>query len=252
MCLIAFALHAHPDYPLVLVAHRDEFLARRTQAAHRWEDAPTLIAGRDLEQGGTWMGITEAGRFAALTNYRNPALDPKTPLRSRGALVSDFLRSDSTPEAYLQAIAGSDADFAGYNLLVGDFSAKGEAALWYHSNRAEGTVPVSAGIHGLSNALLDTPWWKTQQAKQRLQAKIVEGGAATAREYIALLRDDARAPEELLPATGIPTEMEAALSSMFISLPHYGTRCATFIAFRADGSHMFVEQQTADGAVYEA
>lgn len=244
MCLIAFALNVVPQYPLVLVSHRDEFRARRTQAAHLWQDAPQIVAGRDLEQGGTWLGVSKAGRFAMLTNYRRPAMDSKQPARSRGFLVSDFLQGELSPEAYLQQIAEADADFAGYNLLVGVFSAKKGVELWYHSNRQAGVVCVADGYHALSNALLDTPWWKAERARTRLEAQLAtHAGAFSPADYIALLHDETRAPEALLPQTGISPEWEVALSSMFINLPTYGTRSATFLAMDAQGGCLFSEKQ---------
>lgn len=239
MCLILFALQTHPKYPLILAANRDEFLARPTQQAHLWENPSGIIAGKDLKQGGTWLGITRSGRLAALTNFRSPTTErPGGP--SRGNLVLDYLASDTLPAEFLEKIAADDPIYSGYNLLVGEF---GE--IWYHGNQKPGIEQISSGIHGLSNALLDTPWWKVEQGKARL-AQLVSDPAFSpethADKIFALMRQPARAPQDRLPVTGVAPEWEAQLSSMFIDVPGYGTRCSTFLAVAATGEVHFEER----------
>ena len=162
MCLIAFAWRAHPDYPLVVAANRDEFRHRPTQAAHWWDDAPGLLAGRDLEAGGTWLGVTRSGRFAALTNRRDPAGQVRD-APSRGALVLRALTEDETPAHTLARIAASPQRHAGYNLLAGDLT-----GLCVLDNASGAVRTLAPGLYGLSNAFLDTPWPKLTQARARL------------------------------------------------------------------------------------
>lgn len=234
MCLILLAWRAHPDYPLVVAANRDEFFSRRTAAADFWEDAPDILAGRDLEAGGTWLGVTRQGRFAALTNFR----DPQRILQgapSRGDLVSRYLRGSELPQEFLQWLAPVAANYSGFNLVIGD-----RESLWYFSNCGEGAGQLTPGIYGLSNHLLDTPWPKVARGKSAL------GSALRAlpddRPFFALLRDDSIAPDEALPRTGISLEWERLLSAAFISTEGYGTRSATVLLMNASGNVRFVEQ----------
>jgi uncharacterized protein with NRDE domain len=168
MCLILIAWQAHPDYPLVVAANRDEFFARPTAAAAFWPDAPQVLAGRDLEAGGTWLGVSRQRRFAALTNYREGGRQ-RVDARSRGALVADFLTSRASPVAYLTQLETAAAEYNGFNLVVGD----GES-LAYYSNRGDGQPRwLKPGIYGLSNHLLDTPWPKLASAKAAFAAALL-------------------------------------------------------------------------------
>lgn len=240
MCLILMAWQAHPDYPLVVAANRDEFFARRTASADFWADAPHVLAGRDLEAGGTWLGITRTGRFAALTNYRDPASHrPAAP--SRGRLVADFLTGDLGIDAYLETLA--PARFNGFNLLLGD-----GAQLVAFSNISMEKHALGPGVYGLSNALLDTPWPKVGAGKTALEAAL-----ATLPDESALWRllaDDAIHPDAALPATGVPIEWERLLSAAFIRSPDssYGTRCSTIVKVGAGGTASFDEQTWLPGA----
>jgi uncharacterized protein with NRDE domain len=228
MCLIVVGWHAHPDYPLVVAANRDEFLTRPAVPAHWWADAPDRLAGRDLEAGGTWMGITPGGRFAALTNYRDPTQHrPGAP--SRGALVRDCLESADNTESALSAVAEVSAQFAGFNLLVSD----GER-LGIHESTTGAVRMLEPGIYGLSNHILDTPWPKVRLARERFTAALGELPRDDA--FLALLRDDAPAPDHHLPNTGVSAEWERWLSPAFIQAPAYGTRCSTLITVHRDGS----------------
>src|SRR5882724_7114577 len=166
MCLLALAWRVHPDYPLILAGNRDERHARASAPAGFWSDAPAVLAGRDLEAGGTWLGITTTGRYAIVTNYRE-GLDPAKAPRSRGALTADFMRGDATPEQYLRSVEPQAQEYGGFNLMCGD-----RDSFWYLSNRGGSAARVAPGIHGLSNHLLDTSWPKVETAKARLKLLI--------------------------------------------------------------------------------
>ncbi|MCC6659029.1 MAG: NRDE family protein [Rhodocyclaceae bacterium] len=244
MCLILLAWQAHPDYPLVVAANRDEFHARRTAAADFWLDAPAVLAGRDLEAGGTWLGVSRGGRFAALTNFRDPGRNkPDAP--SRGTLVSRFLAGTQTPQEYLDQIEASAASYNGFNLLFGD-----RHSLWCFSNCGEGKRRLDPGIYGLSNHLLDTPWPKVARGKSALTVALQALPDEAA--LFTLLRDDRVAPDEALPRTGISLEWERLLSAAFVRMPGYGTRSSTVLLMDRQARLRFVEQSyLADGAVGE-
>ena len=228
MCLIVIGWRAHPEYPLVVAANRDEFLARPASPAHWWPDAPSILAGRDLEAGGTWMGITRSGRFAALTNYRDPTVRrPGAP--SRGALVRDCLSTPDKVTATLERVAQVSAGYPGFNLLVSDGTELG-----IHESMTGSVRLLDAGIYGLSNHLLDTPWPKVRLARERFEAAMTRLPAEDG--FLNLLCDDIAAPDEHLPATGVSADWERWLSPAFIRAPGYGTRCTTLLLVRNDGS----------------
>lgn len=234
MCLILFAYEAHPDYRLILAANRDEFYERPTEPAAFWEDDSGVLAGRDLRCGGTWLGMTRAGRFAAVTNYRGP--DEQRPdAPSRGALVASFLRAHEAPDAFLARLAPKADRYNGFNLLAGDAQ-----HLYYFSNRAAAVRRLSAGVYGLSNDLLDTPWPKVEAGKAALR-RVLEGPVTT-EALLALLADPAPAPDERLPDTGVGLEWERVLSPRFIATPAYGTRSSTVLLIGYDGRVTFVER----------
>ncbi|RIA21307.1 uncharacterized protein with NRDE domain [Ectopseudomonas oleovorans] len=231
MCLIVFAWR--PEHPLALrlAANRDEFYARPSAALGEWKEAPGLFAGRDLEAGGTWLGITASGRFAALTNIRDPRQPNRT--RSRGELSADFLRSDMSPQAYLQQVMRSAEQYAGFNLLLGDTT-----QLW-HFNSHEGEARrLESGVYGLSNASLDTPWPKLVQARRALQTST----EADDETLMAIMADNRQAADHLLPDTGVGLATERLLSSIFITSAAYGTRASTALALRQDGSWRISER----------
>lgn len=224
MCLIVFAWRPNSPLVLRLAANRDEFYARPSAPLGQWQDAPEVFAGRDLEAGGTWLGISASGRFAALTNIRDPR--QPTRARSRGELTADFLCSDMSPHAYLQRVSTGAAQYAGFNLLIGD-----PTQLW-HFNSCEGEArQLESGVYGLSNASLDTPWPKLVQARNALQAD-VETDDET---LMAIMADNRQAADHLLPDTGVGLATERLLSSVFISSAAYGTRASTTLALRQDG-----------------
>ena len=251
MCLIVFAWQAHPDFPLVLGANRDEFLDRPTQPANFWAEPPDLLAGRDLRNGGTWLGITRSGRIAAVTNYRQGSA-PRTDLRSRGLLVSEFLAAGRSPESHLAAVAAERRAYDGFNLLAGD-----GRAIFYFSNRGSDPQPVAPGVHGLSNALLDTPWPKVERAKSALTQFFDRDRDALVEGVLALLADRVRPQDDELPRTGVSLEWERCLSPVFIASPDYGTRCSTVLVIDRHGNVTFVERSfdhttgSATDAVYD-
>jgi uncharacterized protein with NRDE domain len=243
MCLIAFALDAHPAYRLVVAANRDEFYARPTAPADWWAEAPDVLAGRDLREGGTWMGVTRAGRFAAVTNYRDPGLFQKPDAPSRGALVADFLRGSAAAEAYAHDLARRAAEYNGFNLLVGD-----DAGLFYVSNRTEGVRRLEPGVYGLSNALLDTPWPKVVRAKKAMADVLTaaEGDALDAPLW-EVLADRVIAADDSLPDTGVGAERERLLSAPFIRTDVYGTRASSVLTIARNGEVRLVERSVVPG-----
>jgi uncharacterized protein with NRDE domain len=242
MCLILFAVRAHPDYPLVIAANRDENYRRPTAAAAYWQDHPQVLAGRDLEALGTWLGVTRAGRFAALTNFRD-AFERKTEAPSRGRLVSDFLTSAIDPQAYLDQIAPSAGRYNGFNLLVGD-----AAGVHSFSSRGSSSQRLLPGVYGLSNHLLDTPWPKVAAGKKRLAGILQDG--VSAEPLFELLDDRREAPDDLLPDTGVGLARERVLSPALIAAPEYGTRASTVVLFHRAGAVEFSERGVMPGGVH--
>jgi uncharacterized protein with NRDE domain len=240
MCLILVAWRVHPDYPLVVAANRDEFFARPTAPAAFWKDAPQLLAGRDLDAGGTWMGITRSGRFAALTNFRDPAQN-RSGAPSRGALVAEFLTGSDAPQAYFDDIAARSRECNGYNLLASD----GEA-LWWSSNMGGTPRLLTPGVYGISNHLLDTPWPKVGAGKTALAQAL--DSLPDDQALFDLLQDDGIHPDAHLPQTGIPLDWERLLSSAFVKSPDYGTRGSSVLCVGRDGWTSFDEQTWLPGA----
>ncbi len=244
MCLILLAWKAHPRFPLVVAANRDEFFARPTASAGFWDDASQVLAGRDLEASGTWLGITRAGRFAALTNYRDPARnDSRAP--SRGALVARFLTGDETPAAFERMLAAEGPRYNGFNLVFGECAAA-RAQLRYFSNCGDRLRTLAGGIYGLSNHLLDTPWPKVSAGKSAL-ARALSALPAQA-PLFELLRDEHTYPDDALPRTGVSQEWERLLSASFIRSPDYGTRSSTVLIVNDQGEARFIEQTFLRGA----
>lgn len=244
MCLILFSFQPSSDWPLILGANRDEFFARPSQFADYWLDAPNLLGGRDKVAGGTWLGITNDGRFAAVTNVRESSVASHFS-RSRGEIPRDFLLSKCNPCHYLQRLNKVKNDYAGFNLLLGCLSGP-SPCLYYFSNRLgnssvdpsntiEPFKKLNPGVYGLSNHLLDTPWPKVHSGKHALCSLRSSGHDAHA-EIRAILENDYVAADEDLPSTGIPLERERALSSRFISaLADYGTRTSTVLTVSWQG-----------------
>lgn len=237
MCLLVFAWRVRRAYPLVFAGNRDELHARPAAAAGFWNDNPQVLGGRDLLGGGTWLGVTARGRFAAVTNYRaGPA--PETASRSRGALAADFLRSNVSPASFMRGIVTRAPKYGAFSLLVGNHK-----SLWYYSNRGAKTPePVPPGFHGLSNHLLDTPWPKVRHSVARLKLLLAHD-TPSCHALFRLLSDRSLASEMELPDTGIGIQRERLLSSPFIVGPVYGSRCSSQIFFHSDGDIRFAERR---------
>lgn len=238
MC-IAYLFLGDPDWPLLIAANRDEFHARPTRAAGPWSTTPHLIAGQDLQGGGTWLGATANGRHALLTNYREPGHPVPPGAPSRGLLVRDFLLSEDEPAGWITTIAARANDWAGFNLFVGDAH-----QTWYLGNRDPARAPrrLAPGRYVLSNHLLDTPWPKAARLRAALDALPPATWASAPEQVLERLRDTTPAEDARLPATGLGLELERLLSSPFIISPDYGTRCSTVLARAADGRTFFCEQ----------
>lgn len=224
MCLILFAYQSHPKYKLIVAANRDEEYERPTAPVHYWEDYPQILAGRDLKQMGTWMGTSKEGRFAALTNYRSLSEMNAVGKRSRGELVGDFLKNQMLPEEYLQMVAENRNLYPGFNLLAGD-----KDELYYYSNMENEVKRLKPGIYGVSNHLLNTEWPKVKKGKEGLEEIVSLSTSEIEESLLNLLQNADPAPDEQLPDTGVPLDLERLLSSMFIKSEGYGTRSSTVL-----------------------
>lgn len=249
MCLIAFSWQPQAEFPLLLAANRDEFHARPSAAAGYWDEHPDILAGRDLEAGGTWLGLSRRGRFAAVTNVRDPQRKGTPAPRSRGDLTRDFLLSLLPPRDYLAEIAARADQYQGFNLLLFDGS-----ELWYlHGGREESWAPrrLAPGNYGLSNAALDVPWPKVTLAQQRLQQAMDRAApqAPTLAQLREVLADRSPASAEALSRQGLQGEMAQRLSAQFIVTDAYGTRCCSTLRWHRAGAVDFAEQRfDRDGA----
>lgn len=236
MCLILFAYRSHPLYPLIFAANRDEFYERPSAPAEFWDESPDLLAGRDLQGGGTWLGITKSGRIAAVTNFRDP-LSHKGNAPSRGLLVSDFLRGDEGPKEFIGRIRPAAERYNGFNIIAGDLF-----RLCCFSNRDDIIREIEPGIHGLSNHLLDTPWPKIERGKEMLSTLLSENKNPSAGAIFDILADTARPDDNSLPETGVGLELERVLSPLFITSPGYGTRSSTVIFIDRNNMVRFTER----------
>ena len=236
MCLILIAYKHHPLYPLIIAANRDEFYDRPTAPLHFWSEHPGILAGRDLKYGGTWMGITRSGRFAAVTNHRYRGEFREHPL-SRGLMVRDYLTAAVSPENYVAKVIARESEYNGFNLLAAD-----GASMVYYSNRSRRLELLEGGIYGLSNRLLNTPWPKLLRSRRSFADLVHSQGEFDPGMFFPLLSDTTRAPDEMLPDTGFGIEWERVLSSPFITSPLYGTRASTVILAAADGEVRVTER----------
>ncbi|HJV82726.1 NRDE family protein [Noviherbaspirillum sp.] len=238
MCLIVFAWQVVPGMPLVAAGNRDEFYDRPASPAAWWNDHPHVYAGRDLRGGGTWLGVTRDGRFAAITNIRAPS-EKRDDAPTRGALVADYLAGDMSPEEYLDTISHGAHRFNGFNLLLADQ----DNLIWY-SNRAEDDQrngkPLPPGIYGLSNGSLDSPWPKVVRTKAQFASLLCQGAPEDA--YFDMLTDTTRASDCRLPKTGVSLEWERVLSAVCIESPEYGTRASTVAQLRSGSTAQLRER----------
>ncbi len=235
MCVIFLGLETFPRYKLVIAANRDEFYARPTAQADFWQENPNILAGKDLLYGGTWHGITKNGRFAALTNYRDP--NQKIGNISRGNLVKDFLQDNESATDFLQKLRRQKNDYTGFNLIFGTL--KNDVELFWYSNVNDSFAELKKGIYGLSNRFLDTAWHKVESGKKAFQdlPQIIDTN-----QLFKILSDRTLAENEDLPDTGIGFEKEKLISPIFIASPDYGTRSSTVVLLENDGKINFTER----------
>ncbi|MCQ6263933.1 NRDE family protein [Alcanivorax sp. MM125-6] len=232
MCIVLFEWRPGADTPLTVAANRDEFHARPTEPA-RWRG--DIFCGLDRRAGGTWLGIHRDGRFAVITNFREPVAERGDGELSRGLLPSAFLQSDATPEVFCRELAAQQHRYAGFNLLVGD-----RDRFWYLSNRGAPPRAVAPGVHGLSNGLLDDPWPKVERGKARLTAALAEGAGLDA--LLQVVNDRHQPPDSVLPDTGVNLALERLVAPVFIQSPEYGTRASSAVKLHAHGEPEMAEQ----------
>jgi uncharacterized protein with NRDE domain len=236
MCLILVSVNNHSQYSLILAGNRDEFLDRPTASAHFWEDAPNILAGRDLRESGTWLGISTSGELAVLTNFRNPSGRKQNAL-SRGNLVSEFLRNECNPSKYAERLADDVHNYNEFNLLFGHRS-----QLRFLSNRETKPRILEPGVYGLSNHLLDTPWPKLVRGKMALQETLSKGENLDPEVLFEILTDRTQPPDESLPETGVGLEWERILAPIFVSSDSYGTRSSVVLLIDLENKVTFWER----------
>lgn len=240
MCLIVFAWHVIPDMPLIAAGNRDEYYDRPAKPADWWDDYPQIYAGRDLQGGGTWIGVSREGRFAALTNIRAPS-EMRDDAPSRGALVTNFLASTMSPDEYITELKTQQQEYNGFNLLIGD----SKQLVWY-SNRGDGDErngkALGPGIYGLSNSLLDCAWPKVVRTKAQFASLLCQGAPEDA--YFEMLTDTTCASDCRLPKTGVSIERERLLSAVCIESPDYGTRVSTLVKLNGGTQPVLIERPT--------
>lgn len=245
MCLLVLAYGLDPRRPVVLAANRDELYARPSTALSVWPHEPEICAGRDLAQGGTWLGVTRGGRFAALTNFRRGGAP--TGARSRGEVVLEYLRSPLPPERYMAQLAGCADQFGGFSVIAGDL----EHEPYYFCNQGNVSRRLAPGIYGLSNQYLDEPWPKVTRAKQRIGALLESPGVSA--EQLCDAMDDRDQPlDGLLPDTGIGIERERILAPIFIASEAYGTRAVTALLIDSERRALIYERSYGPGGRYLA
>lgn len=236
MCIISFHIQEHPIYKLVVIANRDEQYDRPTSQAHFWEDIPEMLAGQDLEAKGTWMGITKQGRFAALTNYRDPS-DNTSSAESRGHIVTDYLKNNENPVEFLKKLQQNRDNYNGFNLLAGTVD-----NLYFYSKQDNQIIPLEPGTNSVSNASLNTPWPKVVKARTRLKDYLATNSIVEPEMLFNQLYDDSFADDNALPDTGVGKTIEKQLSPIFIRTESYGTRSSTILLVTHDNEVTFLER----------
>lgn len=235
MCLIVFAYKYHPEYPFILAGNRDEFHQRPALGIHMWDTDPLIVAGKDKKAGGTWLGVNENGRVAAITNYRDiQSIRENTP--SRGEIIPKFLLSGEDTYHTLDHIEKRAGLYNGFNLIAGSID-----ELYYLSNHGHSLQAVEPGIHVISNAALNTPWPKSEWAKSRFN-KLLKSGSLDEESLFDMLKNSDRYPPEQLPDTGLSEEMERAVSSVFILTENYGTRSSALVTIDRSNHLNFTER----------
>lgn len=241
MCLINLHYQNHSKYRLIVVANRDEDYCRPSKEAYFWDDAPSILAGRDLLQMGTWLGVSKDGRFAAITNFRDPSL-PERP-KSRGEIVKRFLLEESPINDFINELTQTRELYGGYNVLLGD-----ESNLVHYNNILNEVNVVSPGTHSLSNHSFNSPWPKVEKGRSRLQKVIqMNQKEIPTEELFCILADETKASDQKLPNTGVGLELERLLSPLFIRMPHYGTRASTIVLIDHDDNLTFIERTFHNG-----
>jgi len=241
MCTVFLAYKVHPEFPLLIAANRDEFYARPAQPMHWWEvEQPQVLAGKDEQGGGTWLGCNADGKIAVITNYRSGTPENKE-APSRGPLVSDFLSQPTSPKEYASTLSAIGQNYNGFNLLFGDLD-----ALYYYGNRATEHQLLTPGIYGLSNHLLDTSWPKVANGKEEFRT-LVESDPNNVDAFMHFLHNPKTYPDQQLPSTGVPLRWERLLSALFVQSEDYGTRVSTYMAIDNKGKTQVAEQQATTG-----
>lgn len=235
MCLIVFSFQNHRKYPLILAGNRDEFYARPAEQLHFWDREPRILAGKDLRAGGTWLGVSESGTFGAITNFRD-FHNPMEGERSRGEIITELLGSEASLDSTLNQLNRFKQDYAGFNLLAGN-----ARELYYLSNIKDDIEKVSPGIHGISNATLDTPWPKVETAID-LFRKAIDADSIDRDKIFEMLTHSDTYPADQLPDTGLSAEREKAVSPIFIETDGYGTRCSSLLTIDKNGRVEFTEK----------
>jgi uncharacterized protein with NRDE domain len=234
MCLALIAIDQHPLFPLIILSNRDEFYKRTSSPADYWSENQNIYSGRDLQEGGTWLGVNRTGHFSLVTNYRNPG-QHKASMKSRGHLVANFLLASEhcSPDEYLNKIKSESRLYNNFNLLVGS-----RHQVYYYSSVENEIKKLSKGVYGLSNHLLDSPWYKLNKTKElfyALKEEVIQ--SSTPEQVIELLfpilSESNLSPEHLLPQTGVEHSLEQRLSPVFVDIPEYGygTNQSTIVIF---------------------
>lgn len=236
MCLVLIAWRHHPEHKFVLAANRDEYFERPTDPACFWDDAPGILAGRDRQSGGTWLGTDRRGRFATVANFREPALKG-TGSKSRGLLVSHYLRGSEAPDEYLAEVAGHRRDYDPFNLVAGD-----PHSLWFLSSRESAPRLLAPGLYGISNGDLDCPWPKVKTGKAILNEALADDSSSLHDTLFTLLADRTLPADAQLPDTGVGIEWERKLAPVFVNVGDYGTRSSTVIQMFDNGGVEFEER----------